>query len=92
MINVGYSYSNRERTYGSLNQSSDTTLALSLFNEEWIENDFSIGFEIPLNLGANTFFNRLRLSANLHLLNVQTRNNFNDPEKGIKKEFTNRRS
>ncbi|MDX2304996.1 MAG: hypothetical protein NW226_19450 [Microscillaceae bacterium] len=79
VINIGYSRSNRERTFGIFDQASDTTVFLTLFNEEWVENDVYIGLELPFNLGRNSFFNRLRLNADFHVLNIETANRYRDP-------------
>lgn len=80
ILNVGFERAERARSFSNFQPTNDTTIVLTLYNEEWRENDFFVGLALPINFSQGTFVSRMNLQANYHWLNLESRNQFNDPE------------
>lgn len=82
IINLGYIRSNRSRTLFDSFQGSDSTVAVTFTDGDWVENDFFAGLSLPLRLTGHNFISNLRLSATYHYLDVNVQSQINDPGNG----------
>ena len=79
IINVDFRRSNRSASYFNFSQLRDTSLVATSYSEEWAENDFSAGFNVPLNFSQGNQSTQFNFSADYHFINTTSENNFDLP-------------
>ncbi len=70
VLRFNYLRGNRSRSQGIAISQEDTIQAGGI-TSEWLEDDFSVGLSVPLNLSRGTFRHSLEFIADYHWVNVQ---------------------
>lgn len=70
IITGGYQRLNRSRISGHSSIIRDTTITFGLNRQEWQEDRFTAGIELPVNFSGGNNFNSLRLNVNYHYIRV----------------------
>lgn len=78
VINLNYQHANRSGVIFNFAQENDSTIFTNFFVEEWAEDKFSAGLELPLILSKGSFFNSLRLRTDYQYIQVNPKGRFNN--------------
>ncbi|MBX2843305.1 MAG: hypothetical protein KTR26_16155, partial [Flammeovirgaceae bacterium] len=60
----------RSRTTPVAFQNNQNLPNIGFYSKKWLEDDYRIGFFVPLNLSDGNYFSNLRIGASYHFLNV----------------------
>lgn len=89
VLETGFNRSQRSRTNFNFGALNDTTLALTYYNAQWIENDLYASVSLPLNFTRGANFTRLLFSATYRNIQLDVTSQLSDPANFVSRFRTN---
>lgn len=83
VITLGYTYQNRAARLINYRPENDSTVRFASYIEEWKENKFTAGVELPFNFSKGNAVHRLDVIANFDRFHVKPMGNVDDPDRYI---------
>ena len=70
VINASFRRNNRSRVIGTSSIINDTTITFGINEQNWTEDRFSAGLEIPFNFSGGANFRNITFNANFQQINI----------------------